>query len=219
VEGLLEKLEPFEMIINPSEREPGDVYRILTGAVIPRPIAFVSSMSASRVRNLAPFSFFTVASGNPPVVCFAPIMRAADGMLKDTLRNVRATGEFVVNIVSEDFAQQMNICSTDFPPDVDEFSESGLTPVPSDLVAPPRVRESRVAMECKLHQIVEVSALPLGGSLVMGLVLRIHIQDDVFIGNRIDPDRLKAFGRLGGQTYARTTDRFEMPRPSAPKRV
>jgi flavin reductase (DIM6/NTAB) family NADH-FMN oxidoreductase RutF len=207
------------MIINPSEHRPGDVYRLLVGAVIPRPIAFVSSISSDGIRNLAPFSFFTVASADPPIICFVPIVRTADGMQKDTLRNIKATGEFVVNIVSEDFAAQMNSCSADFPPDVDEFVESGLTPEPSDLVAPPRVKESKVSMECKLFRILEVSANPLGGSMVLGRIVRFRIQDEVLDGYRIDPDLLKAFGRLGGATYARTTDRFEMQRPTIQRHV
>jgi flavin reductase (DIM6/NTAB) family NADH-FMN oxidoreductase RutF len=174
----------------------------------------VSTISSEGIRNLAPFSFFTVASADPPIVCFVPIVRTADGKQKDTLRNIKATGEFVVNIVSEDFAAQMNACSADFPPDVDEFVESGLTPEPSDLVAPPRVKESRVSMECKLFRMVEVSANPLGGSIVLGRIVRFRIHDAVLDGYHIDPDLLKAFGRMGGATYARTTDRFEMQRPT-----
>jgi flavin reductase (DIM6/NTAB) family NADH-FMN oxidoreductase RutF len=120
-----------------------------------------------------------------------------------------------VNVVSEDFAAKMNICSFDFPPGVDEFEESGLHPMPSDLIRPARVREARVALECILLQVVHVSPKPLGGSLVLGTVLRFHVQDDLFHDFRIDPDKLEAFGRMGGPTYTRTTDRFDMPRPDA----
>jgi flavin reductase (DIM6/NTAB) family NADH-FMN oxidoreductase RutF len=134
--------------------------------------------------------------------------------MKDTLHNVQATGEFVVNIVSEDFAAQMNLCSADFPPEVDEFEMSGLTPLASDLVRPPRVRESRVQMECKVLQIVEVGAGPLGASVVLGQVLRFHVADELYEDFRIDPDKLRAIGRMGGPTYARTADRFDMPRPN-----
>lgn len=203
------------MIINPSEHDVRDIYKLLIGAIVPRPIAFVSSVDPAGVRNLAPFSFFTAASANPPVVCFAPMVRGSDGSQKDTLRNIEATKEFVVNIVSESMAEKMNICSTDFPPGVDEFKESGLTPVASDLVKPARVGESPVNMECSLLQIVRVSPKPLGGSLVLGEVLRFHLRDEVFNNFRIDPDLLNAIGRMGGPTYTRTRDRFDLIRPKA----
>ena len=108
------------------------MYKLMVGAIVPRPIAFVSTISLDKIRNLAPFSFFTAVSANPPVVCFAPMVRASDGQQKDTLRNIQETGEFVVNIVSEDFAAKMNICSAEFPPDIDEWERSGLTPVASE---------------------------------------------------------------------------------------
>lgn len=201
------------MTVNPTEAGPANVYKLMIGAIVPRPIAFVSSISAGGIRNLAPFSFFTAASANPPVICFAPMVRASDGGQKDTLRNVQETGEFVVNIVSEDFAHQMNICSGEYPPDVDEWEKSGLTPVPSECVKPPRVAESRFQMECRLVDVVSVSKQPLGGSLVLGEVLRFHVADELFEEYRIDPDKLRAIGRMGGPTYARTTDRFDLQRP------
>jgi flavin reductase (DIM6/NTAB) family NADH-FMN oxidoreductase RutF len=201
------------MIIDPAQHDPRDVYKLMIGSILPRPIAFVSSLSASGIRNLAPFSFFTAISANPPVICFAPMVRPSDGSKKDTLRNVQETREFVVNIVSEDFAQQMNLCSAEFPPEVDEFEQSGLTPAPSEVVRPPRVAESKVQYECRLVQVVEVSSKPLGGSLVLGEAVRIHIADEVLDGFRIDPDKLRAIGRMGGPTYVRTTDRFDLERP------
>jgi len=204
------------LIIDPAEADPRNVYKLMVGVIVPRPIAFVSTVSPEGVRNLAPFSFFTGISANPPVICFSPMVRASDGARKDTLRNIEATGEFVVNVVSEDFAEAMNACSAEFPPQVDEFAESGLTALPSDLVKPPRVGESRVQMECRLVQVVHVSAKPLGGSLVLGEVLRFHVADELFENFRIDPDKLRAFGRMGGATYTRTTDRFELIRPTLP---
>lgn len=203
------------MTIDPAKHDARDVYKLMIGSILPRPIAFVSSLSATGVRNLAPFSFFTAISANPPVICFAPMVRATGGPKKDTLRNVQETREFVVNIVSEDFAQQMNICSAEFPPEVDEFEQSGLTPVASEVVRPPRVRESKVHYECRLIQVVEVSSKPLGGSLVLGEAVRIHIADEVLDGFRIDPGKLRAIGRMGGPTYVRTTDRFDLERPKA----
>jgi flavin reductase (DIM6/NTAB) family NADH-FMN oxidoreductase RutF len=201
------------MTVNPAEAGPASVYKLMIGAIVPRPIAFVSTLSREGVPNLAPFSFFTAASANPPVVCFAPMVRGTDGQQKDTLRNVQETGEFVINIVSEDFAEKMNICSAEYPPEVDEWIQCGLTPLPSDCVKPPRVAESRFQMECKLVQIVTVSTLPLGGNLVLGEVVRFHVADELFEDYRIDPDKLRAIGRMGGPTYTRTTDRFDLQRP------
>ena len=201
------------MRILPSGHAPRDVYRLMTGMIVPRPIAFVSSLSPEGIRNLAPFSFFTAVSANPPVICFSPMVRGADGSKKDTLLNIESTREFVVNIVSEEIARQMNACSAEVPPEVDEFALSGLTPVPSETVAPPRVLESKACMECRLLQVVHVSTLPLGGSLILGEVLLFHIDDRLFRNNTLDPGVLRAIGRMGGSTYVRTTDRFEMPRP------
>jgi flavin reductase (DIM6/NTAB) family NADH-FMN oxidoreductase RutF len=201
------------MIVDPVIAGPPNVYKLMVGVIVPRPIAFVSTLSADGIRNLAPFSFFTAVSANPPVICFSPMIRGAGGAHKDTLQNIEATGEFVVNIVSEDFAGQMNVCSGDYPPEVDEFVVCGLTPLPSDLVKPVRVSESKVNMECRLLQVVHVSGKPLGGSLVLGEVLRFHVADELFSDFRIDPDKLRPIGRMGGPTYTRTTDRFDMERP------
>jgi flavin reductase (DIM6/NTAB) family NADH-FMN oxidoreductase RutF len=203
--------------LDPAEQKPQDIYKLLVGSVVPRPIAFVSSVDAKGVRNLAPFSFFTVASANPPIVCFCPMVRGAvsKGLkpTKDTLRNIIETHEFVVNIVSEGFATQMNASSAELPPEVDEFLVSGLTPLASDLVRPPRVAESHVQMECRLQQVIHVSTKPLGGSLVLGEVLRFHVSASLLDNFRIDPDKLQAIGRMAGSTYIRTRDRFDMERP------
>lgn len=201
------------MTIDPAQVDAGSIYKLMTGIIVPRPIAFVSTLSAEGVRNLAPFSFFTAISANPPVICFSPMVRASDGQRKDTLRNIEATGEFVVNIVSEDFGAQMNACSGEYPPEIDEFEVSGLTPLSSEVVKPPRVAESLIHMECRLLQVVDVSAEPLGGSIVLGRVERFHVQDQVLDGYKIDPDKVRAIGRMGGPSYVRVTDRFEMARP------
>jgi flavin reductase (DIM6/NTAB) family NADH-FMN oxidoreductase RutF len=214
MEGILGKLGGQEVIVDPGATDPRNVYKLMISAIVPRPIAFVSSVSTDGILNLAPFSFFTAVSADPPVICFSPMIRR-DGSRKDTLRNVQATGEFVVNIVSEEFAQQMNICSAEFPPEIDEFEASGLTPVASELVRPPRVKESHLHMECRLLEVVDVSTKPLGGSLVLGQVLRFHIADGWIEDYQLDPDKLRPIGRMGGGgTYTRTTDRFEMVRPA-----
>ena len=202
-----------KVIIDPQSSSANDVYKLLVGVIIPRPIAFVSSLSPDGIRNLAPFSFFTAVSANPPVICFSPMIRGRDGSRKDTLNNIEQTGEFVVNIVSEEFAAKMNITSAEFDPEVDEFTESGLTAIPSDLVKPPRVGESKVQMECRLVQIVHVSPKPLGGSLVLGEVLRFHVNDEIIHNFKVDPAKLNPIGRMGGPTYTRVTDRFDMERP------
>lgn len=201
------------MTIDPAAVPAANVYKLMIGAIVPRPIAFVSSMDAAGVLNLAPFSFFTAVSANPPVICFSPMVRGKDGSLKDTLRNVEATREFVVNVVSEEIAEAMNLCAGEYPPEVDEFALSGLTPVASEVVRVPRVGESRVSMECRLVQVVHVSDKPLGGSLVLGEVVRFHVAEELFEDFRIDPDKLKAIGRMGGPTYVRTRDRFDLQRP------
>jgi len=201
------------MLIDPATAGAANVYKLMVGIIVPRPIAFVSTMDANGILNLSAFSFFTAVSANPPVIAFSPMIRGSDGGRKDTLNNIEQTGEFVVNVVSEDFVRQMNLTSPEYPPDVDEFAVSGLTPVPSDRVQPPRVGESRASMECKLVQVVHVSPKPLGGSIVLGEVLRFHIADELIEDYRIDPDVLKPVGRMGGPTYTRTTDRFNLERP------
>ncbi len=115
------------MIVDPQRESAADVYKLMTAVIVPRPIAFVSTVNTSGQRNLAPFSFFTAVSANPPVICFSPMVRGTDGKTKDTLNNIRATGEFVVNLVSEDLGERMNLTSPEFPPEVDEFDRAGLT--------------------------------------------------------------------------------------------
>jgi flavin reductase (DIM6/NTAB) family NADH-FMN oxidoreductase RutF len=197
---------------DPGSLPAQDIYKLLIGLIVPRPIAFVSTVNAAGARNLAPFSFFTCASADPPVIAFCPMVRGAEGQ-KDTLRNIRETGEFVVNIVSEEIAEPMNLASGEYAPDVDEFAVSGLTPVPSDFVGAPRVKEARAAMECKLFQMVEVSQRRLGGTMVLGEVIRFHVEDALADHFRVDPAGLKAIGRMGGTAYCRTRDRFDMERP------
>ncbi|MGA7521922.1 MAG: flavin reductase family protein [Acidobacteriaceae bacterium] len=194
---------------------PENLYKLMIGVIVPRPVAFVSTMDEQGVRNLAPFSYFTGCSTNPPVVCFVCAVRSGPRPSKDTLRNILATQEFVVNIVSEDFAEKMNLTSAEVPPDVDEFVLAGLTPLDSELIRPPRVAESRVHLECRLRQVVAISEQPGGGNLILGDVLRFHIDESIVENFRIDPDKLNAIGRMGGPTYVRTHDRFNMIRPKA----
>ena len=199
------------MTIDPKTVPAIASYRVLAGSIVPRPIAFVSTVSPAGVNNLAPFSFFNAVCGNPPVVLFCPVWRNPP---KDTLVNIRANREFVINIVNEDIVEAMNVCSAEFTPDVDEFQVSGLTAVKSDLVAPMRVAESPVSMECRLLQIVEVGNGPMSGNIVIGEVMRFHVNDAIIDEQfTIDADKLKAVGRMSGYDYATTRDRFSLVRP------
>src|SRR5580704_3598486 len=201
------------LAFDPANHSQNDIYKLMIGSIVPRPIALVSTVDQGNVRNLAPFSYFTACSSNPPVVVFCPILRPVPPLAKDTLRNILATREFVVNIVSEEFVERMNATSAQVGPEVDEFALSGLTPIASDLIKPARVAESHVQMECRLLQIVQVSDKPGGGSLILGEVKRFHVDPDLIENFRIDPDKLRAVGRMAGSTYVRTTDRFDLERP------
>jgi len=198
---------------SPQDHRPSDIYKLMVGSILPRPIAFVSTVDADGIRNLAPFSFFTAVCSNPPTIVFCPAVRSSTAGQKDTLRNVVATGEFVVNIVSEDIVGQMNQTAAEVPPEIDEFELSGLTPVASLVITPPRVAESPVQMECKLRQVITINDQPGGGNIVIGEVVRFHVREDLFHDFRIDPGKLNAVGRMGGPTYSRTHDRFDLERP------
>jgi flavin reductase (DIM6/NTAB) family NADH-FMN oxidoreductase RutF len=198
---------------DPNSHRPADIYKLMAGSILPRPIAFVSTVDLGGTRNLAPFSFFSAVCPNPPTILFCPAIRASTGSTKDTLRNVIATSEFVVNIVSEEIVGKMNQTAAEVSPEVDEFELSGLTPIPSRIVSPPRVGESPVQMECKLRQVIAISDQPGGGSIVIGEVVCFHVREDLIEDFKIDPDKLNAIGRMGGPTYSRTRDRFDLERP------
>lgn len=204
------------MIVDPATLPWRDAYKLLIGAIVPRPIAWLSTMNKEGKANVAPFSFFTIVAAKPTTIAFCP-MRKADGTKKDTLVNIEATGEFVVNIVSESLLAQMNVTSAEFPPEVNEFTEAGLTEAPSVTVKPPRVGESLVSYECKLLQVIEIGEAEAGaGALVLGTVVRIHVADELLEGGRIKPDVLQPVGRMAGPEYVRGTDRFTMERPGRP---
>ena len=167
------------MEISPESRSNQDIYKILIGTVLPRPIAWVSTVDASGNINLAPFSFFTVASVNPPILCFSPLLQE-NSIEKDTLVNIRQTSEFVVNIVSYALAQTMNRTSGPYPSDVNEFDVAGATAKQSTLVKPPCVADSLVNFECKLHQIIPLGSEPRAGNLILGKVCNIHIHPKIF---------------------------------------
>jgi flavin reductase (DIM6/NTAB) family NADH-FMN oxidoreductase RutF len=201
------------MEISPESRPNKDIYKILIGTVLPRPIAWVSSVDPSGNINLAPFSFFTVASVNPPILCFSPLLQE-NSIEKDTLVNISQTGEFVVNIVSYGLAQTMNRTSGPYPSDVNEFDVAGVTPKQSTFVEPPCVADSLVNFECKLQQIIPLGSEPMAGNLILGKVCNIHIDPDIVRNGEVDNESLDAIGRLGGNMYTTIRDCFEMERPA-----
>ena len=195
------------------EIDPDEVpslYRTLAGAVVPRPIAWVSTTSPQGVGNLAPYSFFNVVALDPPVVMFAPSddPDAPEG-LKDTPRNVRATEEFVVNVVTESVAEAMNATSATLPAGESEFDHAGVTRADSRVVAPPRVAESPVAFECSLYEMLDVG----GSTMVLGEVEWVHLDDAVTTDGKMDVEKLDAVGRLSGSLYATIENQFSMERP------
>ena len=209
------------MDVVPSQLAHRDFYNILISAVAPRPIAWVSTLSASGQPNLAPFSFFNAVCANPPLLAFAPGMRApkkaaaahSAGEAKDTLRNVRETGEFVVNIVTYELAEAMNLTSGDYEAGISEFEVAKLESAPSKVVRPRRVAQSPVSFECKLRQILDFNPGPEGGSLVIGEIVSIHVDERYLKEGRLDRNSLDLIGRMGGMQYTRTTERFEIVRP------
>ncbi len=200
--------------IDPATAEPAEVYSLLVGCVIPRPIAFVSSISADGIPNLAPFSFFNAGGAHPPSLVFSPVT-SGTGRNKDTLNNVRATREYVVHISPWGLRERMNQASADYPSGVDEFVEAGFTKVASKKVKAWRAAECPVAMECRLFQIVEHGEGPLRANYVIGEVVYFHIAESLFVNGRVDAAALDAIGRLGGPTYTHVTKEsmFNLPRP------
>jgi len=202
--------------IDPADHPARQVYKLLTGIIVPRPIALVSTVDAAGSANVAPFSFFCGVGSVPPTLLFCPALHGDDAdapLRKDTLRNVEETGEFVVNVVSEAMAGAANITAAAVPPEVDEFALAGLSPLPSEVVRAPRVAESPAHMECKLLQVIYTSRKPGGGVIVLGEVVRFHVREDLVEDFRIDPDGLDAVGRMAGNTWVRTRDRMELNRP------
>jgi flavin reductase (DIM6/NTAB) family NADH-FMN oxidoreductase RutF len=200
------------MLFDFARMSPENVYKLLVSTVVPRPIAWVTTQDVDGTLNAAPFSFFNAVSGNPPVLAIG-IGGREPGDVKDTGGNIRRTGQFVVNLVSNTLAEQMNVTAIDFGKHVNELTEAGLTTTPSVKVRPPRIAEAPVSFECERLVIVEVG---VDRAVILGRAVAVHIKDDCVLDQErcyVDTPKLDLIGRMHGRGwYARTTDRFEMPR-------
>jgi len=187
-------------------------YKLLIGCVVPRPIAWVSTVDTAGVRNVAPFSFFMGVCGDPPTIAFSSGPRGSGR--KDTARNIQTVGDFVVNVVDDAHAEAMNASSGEYPPEVDEFSVAGLTSAPGVRVRSPRVATAPISLECRLVRIVEIGHGP--HSVVFGEIVYMHVRDGLYDPStgRIDVAALRPVGRLAGHMYSHTNDLFELKRPN-----
>ena len=191
--------------------EHPDIYKILSGVVVPRPIAWVSTFGPNGVPNVAPFSFFQPITPSPPHISFSAGSR--DGEKKDTERNIEETGEFVVNIVNGDIARRMAISALDFTPEQNEFEATGLTIEPSEVVSAPRVAEAPASLECHMRQMIPIGDERYGATLIIGEIVRFHVRDDLVLEQgRIDFKTLDAVGRLAGDWYCSTREQYKLPR-------
>jgi flavin reductase (DIM6/NTAB) family NADH-FMN oxidoreductase RutF len=194
-------------MIDPTQVSQQELYGLLVGIVAPRPIAFVSTMDADGIPNLAPYSFFNLFSSAPPILVFSSNRRAGSNTTKDTLNNVMTTKEVVVNVVSYDIVRQMSLTSIEYPSDVNEFEKAGFTPLPSDLVKPFRVKESPAQMECKVIDIITLGDQAGAGHLIICEIVRIHANESIFDAeSKVDPQRIDLMGRLGRAFYVRASD-------------
>lgn len=204
------------MQLDPQELSVRELYSWMVQLITPRPIAWVSSHSKDGVANLAPYSFFNGVGANPPLIMFCPANNRL-GEAKDTLQNVRQNGEFVVNMVTEAMAEQMNQTAAEYGPELDEFVAAGVSKADSIKVQVPRVENCKAAMECRVHQILELGQGPGGANLVIGQIVWLHVAADLINGeNQFLSEDFDTVGRMGGNSYSRTRDRFVLERPARP---
>lgn len=209
----MEAYREYRVLIT-AEREKRENFKTLLSVVMPRPVAFVSTVSADGIPNLAPFSFFNGVGSNPPAVIFSPCTKA-DGTSKDTLVNLRAVPEFVVNVVPFAIREGMNQAAYAYSPEVNEFEAAGFTALASRFVRPARVAESPVQLECKLLQIVPVGNGPLSANICIGEILCFHIAEEMCLPDgTADVAKIDLVARLGGEDYSTMRDRFELPKPT-----
>src|SRR5688572_7201557 len=201
------------MLLDFTALKPRDAYGWMISTILPRPIAWVSTISPEGKTNLAPFSFFQGVTANPPTLMFCPV-NTRDGTKKDTVRNIEAVPEFVVNLVPFALAEQMNATSTMLPYGESEFEAFGIASAPSQRVRPPRVAAAPVAFECTLDRFVHIGEGPLAANVVFGRIEVAHVDDAAIApGGKADPAKLDLIGRMGGETFARTRERFDVKRP------
>ncbi|MFN4121959.1 MAG: flavin reductase family protein [Flavobacteriales bacterium] len=204
--------------IKPSDLPVAKFHQYVLGSVAPRPIAFASTIDSAGNINLSPFSFFNAFSANPPVLIFSPARRVRDNTTKHTYENAKATKEVVINVVNFDIVQQMSLASTEYPAGINEFVKAGLTPIPSELVRPPRVKESPVQFECEVINVIELGDQGGAGNLIICKVLLMHINESVLDGNQmIDQQKIDLVARMGGDWYCRAHGNalFEVEKPVA----
>lgn len=199
--------------LDESPLSAGIIYRLLSGSICPRPIAWVATQDLDGHANLAPFSFFNVASVNPPVLAFSPLLDG-NATSKDTVRNLEELPECVVHIGSEALIEALNTTSASLPRNEDEFELAGLEKAPMTGITVPRIAASPVAFGCKLYELIRFGDQPLAGTLVLAQVVSIHIDESLWDGRHVNIDLLKPIGRLAGNDYVRVTDRFAIERPA-----
>ncbi len=217
--------------IDPKSVETAELHSQLLASIAPRPIAFASTLDENGTPNLSPFSFFNVFSANPPIAIFSPARRVRNNTTKHTLDNVKINHEVVINVVSYSMVEQMSLSSTEYPKGINEFDKSGFTPLASEKIAPPRVAEAPVQLECKVKEVVELGAEGGAGNLVICEVVLMHIDESVLNDQgKIDQHKIDLVGRLGGDWYVRASGEalFEVAKPlrtmgigvdSIPKRI
>ena len=198
--------------IDPLSSEFAANYKLLIGSIVPRPIAVVSTKNEDGGNNLAPFSFFTGVSAKPMIICFCSFIRSSDGEKKDTLKNIEREKEFVINFATEELAEKINKASTELPYGEDEFVFADLTPIDSELVQAPRLKESPIQYECQLRDILSYGDQPGTGTLVTGEVIKIHIDERVHKDGKIIMDEFKPIGRGSGNDWIKTDHRIQMER-------
>lgn len=199
--------------LDPKQLTKRENYKLLIGSVLPRPIAFVTSINGDGVVNAAPFSFYTVVSTNPPMIGFT-VNRKPGNVQKDTAYNIQHHGEFVVHVVDQTNVAMVNDTATEFPSEVSEVEAVGFTLKPSEIVRVPRIRECKVQMECKLHQIIPMGGTPdaPNSDFIIGEIVQFHVQDDLLYDGKIDTDQLKPVSRLAGVSYGNIGETYAMPR-------
>ena len=200
------------MFLDLTSNADHNVYSYLVGGISPRPIAWISTLSEKGIANIAPYSFFTVASCNPPVLSVTQV-NPRDHANKDTLTNLLATKECVVNIVSNSLVEQMNQSCANYPNNVSEFDEANIQQSPSTLVSPPSVEASKVRYECTLREVITVSEKAGGGKMMLLDIVGICVDDAILVNGYIDPARLEAVGKMGGDYFSTTKDKFVLKRP------